>query len=279
MEAKQIVKISDEEVFSATGEHLKDVEREVLYNISKDMTYVDIAFKTGYSTGYVKQIASELWRKLSIALGIKVSKINFQSVLEICQAKKLENTLNDSEPEMILQPVKQEYEEAIKAIETKYEERLKAKEELIKLKDEQIAIYRQEISELLALVKEMAFQSSSQLTIEGHLIQGGNLIQGNRDVYVSTSETTLDLKDTAREIQQLLEQLSQTHSTKTLLEQAVVAEKAIAQIEQSSDLKERILQAIHIGGVEALGKAIKHPISNMLIAAIISKKVNYSNEQ
>ena len=257
MEAKQIVKISDEEVFSATGEHLKDVEREVLYNIAKDMTYVDIAFKTGYSSGYVKQIASELWRKLSIALGIKVSKINFQSVLEICQAKKLENTLNDSEPEMILQPVKQEYEEAIKAIETKYEERLKAKEELIKLKDEQIAIYRQEISELLALVKEMAFQSSS-----------------HRDVYVSTSETTLDLKDTAREIQQLLEQLSQTHSTKTLLEQAVVAEKAIAQIEQSSDLKERILQAIHIGGVEALGKAIKHPISNMLIAAIRSKKVN-----
>ena len=182
---------------------------------------------------------------------------------------------------MILQPVKQEYQEAIKAIETKYEERLKAKEELIKLKDEQIstyreqiAIYRQEISELLALVKEMEFQSSSQLTIGGNLILGATFIEGNGDVSVSTSETTLDLKDTAREIQQLLEQLSQTHSTKTLLEQAVVAEKAIAQIEQSSDLKERIIQAIHIGGVEALGKAIEHPISNMLIAAIRSKKVN-----
>ena len=55
------------------------------------------------------------------------------------------------------------------------------------------------------------------------------------------------------------------------MEQAVVAEKAIAQIEQSSDLKERILQAINIGGVEALRKAIKHPISNILIAEIGSK--------
>ena len=105
-----MLKFLIQEVFSATGEHLKDVEREVLYNIAKDMTYVDIALMTGYSTGYVKQIASELWRKLSIALGIKVSKINFQSVVESYQAKKLENTINDTEAEMILQPVKQEYE-------------------------------------------------------------------------------------------------------------------------------------------------------------------------
>ena len=77
-----------------------------------------------------------------------------------------------------------------------------------------------------------------------------------------------DLAAAAREIQQLLEQLSQTYPTSTLPEQMTVATKAVETIESQPTLKTRIVGALKAGGTAALQTAIDHPAASVLLAAM-----------
>jgi Protein of unknown function (DUF2690) len=77
-----------------------------------------------------------------------------------------------------------------------------------------------------------------------------------------------NLAEAAAEIQKLLEQLSQTYPTETFIQQAVVAEKAIEQIESNQTLRERVVSVIKAMGVEALKEAIDHPLANILCAGV-----------
>jgi ATP-dependent Clp protease ATP-binding subunit ClpA len=45
-------------------------------------TYSDMAVESDYDLGYIKDVGSELWRSLSIALGEKVTKNNLHGVLK-----------------------------------------------------------------------------------------------------------------------------------------------------------------------------------------------------
>ena len=82
--------------------------------------------------------------------------------------------------------------------------------------------------------------------------------------YSTTSESKQTLAEAAQEIQQLLEQLSQTYPTQTLTQKAVVAEEAVKEIENNPTLKERIRSAIKAMGVQAFMEAIDHPVANIL---------------
>ncbi|MBE9227773.1 hypothetical protein IQ264_20315 [Phormidium sp. LEGE 05292] len=46
------------------------------------MSYHEIAAASGYSSDYIKDVGSKLWRRLSQALGIQVTKSNLHSVIK-----------------------------------------------------------------------------------------------------------------------------------------------------------------------------------------------------
>lgn len=74
--------IADAAVFSCTSQHLSDVETKVLQASWEEKTYDDMAKVYGYSAEYLnKDVGNKLWKKLSIALGERVTKKNFKEAL------------------------------------------------------------------------------------------------------------------------------------------------------------------------------------------------------
>ncbi len=77
-----------------------------------------------------------------------------------------------------------------------------------------------------------------------------------------------NLVEAAAEIQQLLNQLSQTYPTSTTAEQMVVATEAIKRIESDPTLMKRILSALQAGSISALEQLLNHPAASFVIAAL-----------
>ena len=66
------------------------------------------------------------------------------------------------------------------------------------------------------------------------------------------------------EIQELLEQLARIYPTTTLVQQAVVAEKAIEKIENNPSLKQRTIAALKAATIEGLVELIDNPVINVM---------------
>jgi L-fucose mutarotase/ribose pyranase (RbsD/FucU family) len=79
-----------------------------------------------------------------------------------------------------------------------------------------------------------------------------------------TTEEKKTLAEAAAEIQQLLDQLSQTYPTKTYVEKHAVATKAMKEIEQKPDVKGKVLKALKAGGVAALMELTNNPVVKIL---------------
>ncbi|BAY41483.1 hypothetical protein NIES2111_58790 (plasmid) [Nostoc sp. NIES-2111] len=77
-----------------------------------------------------------------------------------------------------------------------------------------------------------------------------------------------NLAQAAAEIEQLLNQLSQTYPTATTSEKMTVVAKAVDEIESNPTLKARVIGALKAGGTEALKELIDHPLINILLASI-----------
>ena len=70
-------------IFQLTGEYLSDVEIFVLHGAWNNYTYEQIAQAKGYTSNYLcKDIGHSLWKNLSTALKVKVSKTNFRAALK-----------------------------------------------------------------------------------------------------------------------------------------------------------------------------------------------------
>ena len=76
------------------------------------------------------------------------------------------------------------------------------------------------------------------------------------------------LAEAAAEIQQLLDQLSQTYPTDTTTGKMAVATAAIEQIDRNPNLTARILSALKAGSIEALAQALNHPAASFVIGAL-----------
>ena len=72
------------------------------------------------------------------------------------------------------------------------------------------------------------------------------------------------LAEAAKEIEQLLDQLSHTYPTTTVVEKSAVAAKAMEEIEKQPDVKKKVLKALKAGRVAALMEFTKNPIINIL---------------
>ena len=74
--------------------------------------------------------------------------------------------------------------------------------------------------------------------------------------------------EAAEEIQQLLDQLSQTNPTTTIREKMTVVAEAVDQIENNLTLKEKVINVLKAGEVEVLKEAIDNPLTSILMATI-----------
>lgn len=63
-------------------QNLNKVQEIVFRQAWEGKSYTEIARSIGYDSEYIKQVSFELWRSLSQALGKKVTKNNFQSILK-----------------------------------------------------------------------------------------------------------------------------------------------------------------------------------------------------
>jgi len=82
MDVHEILTLADELVFTQTGKHLDNLQQDILRGACKGKKYSKIAEEFHCSEGHVKDVASELWKVLSQALGQEVNKFNFRATVE-----------------------------------------------------------------------------------------------------------------------------------------------------------------------------------------------------
>lgn len=92
VEIYQGLNFAEKLVFAKTGKSLSDIQIAVLRKFCEEqrITYDRIAEELGYSASYIKQtVAPKLWYLLSEALGEKVNKTNFRSILQRQQTSQV----------------------------------------------------------------------------------------------------------------------------------------------------------------------------------------------
>ncbi|MEW6496166.1 MAG: hypothetical protein AB1589_27150 [Cyanobacteriota bacterium] len=100
MNFEEAFKVAATAIFDKTGKHLNDAERQVLEGSWQGQTYEEMAKTYGYSDRYLKQdVGPKLWKLLSEALGQKVNKNNFRTVLELRSSSPVSK--EHSQPQLI----------------------------------------------------------------------------------------------------------------------------------------------------------------------------------
>lgn len=137
--------------------------------------------------------------------------------------------------------LKQEYSHHLRAIDNicRYQ---------LQVTYEQIAMYRQQSTDLVEIVKALANQ-------------------GINTEAIAIAERRA-ISDTAIKIQKLLQQLEQTYPTNTPLEKQMVVTEVIKHIESNFTLKTRVVGALKGVSIDALKELIDHPLANVLLAAL-----------
>ncbi|XWK85804.1 MAG: ATP-binding protein [Phormidium sp.] len=82
MDIAEVLKLADELLFTHTGEHLDTLQETILKRTLQGEKYAKIASENHLSEGHVRDTASELWQKLSDALGEDINKLNARNILE-----------------------------------------------------------------------------------------------------------------------------------------------------------------------------------------------------
>ncbi|MFH7030175.1 MAG: AAA family ATPase [Heteroscytonema crispum UTEX LB 1556] len=101
MGAEEVLEFVDTLVFTQTGEHLDKAQRIVLRHLWEDAkrTYQDIADSRGYTEAHLKAVGAGLWQLLSKVLGEKVSKSNFQAVVQgFCKSQGSQKISHEQNP-------------------------------------------------------------------------------------------------------------------------------------------------------------------------------------
>lgn len=166
----------------------------------------------------------------------------------------------------------QGYELAHKYLESQYQARTNDKDKEINQLFLLLNQTQEKLPELMAQAKKEFNINSSVVSVANEGIQSNmsGIVQGNQISiqHNYTSEQKQTLAQAAAEIQQLLNQLSQTNPTTTNKEKIAVVSKAVDQIENNLTLKARVINALKVGGIEALKEAINHPLVNILMATL-----------
>ncbi|WP_293058456.1 hypothetical protein [Okeania sp. SIO2B3] len=92
--------------------------------------------------------------------------------------------------------------------------------------------------------------------------------KATQNQYNYSPEQKQNLAGAAKEIQQLLQQLSKPDYSATPTENAIIVGEVMQEIEKNPSLKSRIIEALKQGGKEAFKELIDHPAVNILMASI-----------
>jgi hypothetical protein len=95
MNLKEVLKLTDEIVFTRTGQHLDDLQAAVLRGTLQRETYKEIAKNFDCSESRVREVGAELWQILSEQLGEDVNKSNLRSAMERWQISHVSNFAQD----------------------------------------------------------------------------------------------------------------------------------------------------------------------------------------
>ncbi|MEO0536100.1 MAG: pentapeptide repeat-containing protein, partial [Cyanobacteria bacterium P01_A01_bin.123] len=154
---------------------------------------------------------------------------------------------------------KQLYETQLKALEAQYEQQLRLQGAHLEDAKKAVKSQRRDKATLMRIIETMA---DSQVKMEIGTVHGGvaGNVEGDMNIY--TPEQQKSLAEAAQEIQQLLDQLSETYSL------AEVPAQAEAEIKGNPQLKGKVVSALKGGGKKALQELVKHPAIAILIAAI-----------
>lgn len=85
---------------------------------------------------------------------------------------------------------------------------------------------------------------------------------------ISAPEQKQNLAEAAAEIQQLLEQLSQSYRTDTEPGKEALAKEVVQRIENNPTLMQKTISALSAGGTAALEQLLSHPAASFVIAAL-----------
>jgi len=174
--------------------------------------------------------------------------------------------------------LKQEYEWQLKALTEQYQFQLHAKEN-------EIAIYRQQSANFFQIIEWLSKRPTIiENKAESHLMSGnqefnldrpqfgGGLIGTNYGTQtggtINNYGQQQDLAAAAAEIQKILDQLSQQYPTTTIVEQAIVAEKAVQQVAANPQLQSRVIGAIKGAGTEAFKQAVNHYLVTIFVEGV-----------
>jgi antitoxin component of MazEF toxin-antitoxin module len=163
---------------------------------------------------------------------------------------------------------KELYERDRQLLEAQYQALLQAKDGQITVYQEWLNSERQRNTDLTGIVKTMADKETSKVT--QHFNAPVTAVAGNveGDQIIYSPEQRQTLAEAAAEIQELLDQLSQTYPTNTTTGKMQLAAEAIAQIESNPTLMQRVLSAIQAGGTAALEQFLNHPAASFVIGAM-----------
>ncbi|BAY17129.1 hypothetical protein NIES21_29640 [Anabaenopsis circularis NIES-21] len=81
MTEEEALKIVNTLLDSTFGQKLNDIKSAIFLETWKGRTYAEIVNTLDYDYDYLKQVGSQLWRSLSVAIGEEVSKKNIHTVL------------------------------------------------------------------------------------------------------------------------------------------------------------------------------------------------------
>lgn len=100
LKPEEYFQIADEAIFALEGQHLRDLEKDIIEGSAEEKTYGQIAKKHDLTEAYLKQdVGQKLWKRLSEALEEKVSKKSFRAALERYGAQRTDSQSESGQEE------------------------------------------------------------------------------------------------------------------------------------------------------------------------------------
>ena len=95
MSVDTAIEYADQLLYERTGRHLSDLQSRIIQQSCQGQTYGEVASAAGYSEGHIKDVASQLWKLLSEALGERITKGNLRSRL----INRVKRTVKNAAPQ------------------------------------------------------------------------------------------------------------------------------------------------------------------------------------
>jgi NB-ARC domain len=92
MDIAEALKIADNLVFASRNKHLSDLERAIIEGVCEGKKYSQIASDNYCEQSHVNDVAADLWKAISNAVGEQVKKTNFRSTIERHQSKNISSS-------------------------------------------------------------------------------------------------------------------------------------------------------------------------------------------